>query len=52
MNKLSHFNLFLNRYLPALQPEDVADATINAILTDEAVCIVPSHASYAIALRK
>lgn len=40
-----------SKFIPALEPQDVAQATINAILTNEAICIVPRHISYLMALK-
>ncbi|XP_046455181.1 estradiol 17-beta-dehydrogenase 11-like isoform X3 [Daphnia pulex] len=41
-----------SKVVPALEPEDVAQAVINSILTDEEVCVVPRYASFLTTLRK
>ncbi len=35
------FKLFATRLVPVLEAEDVAKKTINAILTNQKVCIIP-----------
>ena len=42
----------LYRFLPALEPDDVAQAAINSILTNEEVCIVPRYVSYLMGLKR
>nr|CAH0113314.1 unnamed protein product [Daphnia galeata] len=41
-----------SKFLPALEPEDVAQAAINSILTNEEVCIVPRYVSYLMGLKR
>lgn len=39
------------RILPVLEPETVACETINAILTEEPMCLIPRHISPLMALK-
>ncbi|XP_057378301.1 epidermal retinol dehydrogenase 2-like [Daphnia carinata] len=41
-----------SKFLPALEPQDVAQAAINSILTNEEVCIVPRYISYLMVLKR
>jgi len=40
------FDGIKSKVLPVLEPEDVANETINAILTNDEICIVPRHLSF------
>lgn len=40
-----------DRILPVLEPEEVAQAAINSILTNEHICIVPSYANWLMMLK-
>jgi all-trans-retinol dehydrogenase (NAD+) len=35
-----------SRILPVLEPEEVAESTIKAILTDEMICIIPGYCNF------
>lgn len=39
------------RVIPVLMPEDVARETINAILTNEPICIVPGYMKFLMMLK-
>ncbi|XP_046455180.1 estradiol 17-beta-dehydrogenase 11-like isoform X2 [Daphnia pulex] len=41
-----------SKFLPALEPEDVAQAAINSILTDEEMCVVPRYISCLMILKR
>ena len=39
------------RLLPLLEPEDVAQRTIDALLTNQSVCLIPDYLALAFVLK-